>query len=96
MITIKLTKTKTKRGEPWFHMEAVDGSERRIISGGGASPKMAARWLIRNINQAVAEIEQAVVEFGTLSEAEVIEAGDEGCAHSKAPDYDSTRNEIDS
>lgn len=43
------------------------------LRGGGATPREAARGLLRNVNRRAAEVEEPLVERGLLTEAEVEE-----------------------
>ena len=70
MISISIH--KDNRGV--WHVRAMDAgqnNERVIISGGAATPREAALWLLRNVNKLATEIEEQLVELGMLTEVEI-------------------------
>ena len=76
MISINIH--KSRRNEQWRITALDDGNgQREIVSGGAATPREAALWLLRKAYQLTDEIEEQLVELGLLSEAECAAVRDE-------------------
>jgi hypothetical protein len=75
-MSVTLTIAKQKKGAKYV-LQAIDSSNRTVVAASGHSPKDAAEWLIRAINRRLVDIEQAIIDLGLLTDAEIEVIGDE-------------------
>jgi len=73
MISISIHKDKHHTWQMRV-MDSRDNNERMILQSGGASPRGAALWLLRNVNKLATEVEGRLVELGFLTAAECEDA----------------------
>ena len=70
---------KTKDG---YRLTAHENGH-MVAAGADKTVPQAAAWLVKNINRLVADVENAVIEAGFLTEAQCTDAAEYGAEHLK-------------
>lgn len=78
MITIEMTKLNAKDGKPalWQLVARDTATAKVVATGGGETPRIAAKWLVHKVNRLLADVENHLVEMDLITEREIDEISD--------------------